>query len=98
MNIVEEIFKADTELQRLSKAMGALSLIKQHLTYSRVYIPERFDTCLNDCTANLIAAELDIQKEMGKRLSVILQCEIVDDELLNAFLPPKEDEQVVSSD
>lgn len=89
MTIVEQIFQADTELEKLSKAICALSLIKQHLTYSKIYIPERFDRCLNDCIASLISAELGIQTEMGKRLSTILNCEVIDDEILQAFLPPK---------
>lgn len=100
MTISEQIFKLDTEIQKLSKALCATGLLIQHLKHSTAYIPERHAFCLGECESVLRWTESQMQEEIGKRLCDVLGCQVIDDDVLDAFLPQYKDpdEQVISSD
>jgi hypothetical protein len=97
MTIAEEIFRLDTEIQKLSKALCATGLIVQHLKHSHAYIPDRHAFCLSECESVLRWTESQMHEELGKRLSDVLGCQVIDDEVIAAFLPQYKDpdEQVM---
>lgn len=91
MTISEQIFKLDTEIQKISKALCATGLIIQHLKHSHAYIPERHSLCLGECESVLRYTESQMHEELGRRLSDVLGCQVIDDEILEAFLPQYKD-------
>jgi len=100
MTISEEIFRLDTEIQKLSKTLCASGLIIQHLKHSKAYVPDRYAYFINECESLIRYTESQIHEEIGRRVSELLGSKIVDDEILDAFLPEYKDpdEQVISSD
>lgn len=100
MTLSEQVFKLDTEIQKISKALCASGLIKQHIQHSQIYIPERHSSFINECISVISFSESQMHEELGERLCTILGCSVIDDDVINAFLPQhsSQDEEVVSSD